>query len=302
MVITMNNITKRSFRGRAVALLVMLTALLSIVSSAPAPVSADSFVSEPTESALNVIGRLTFTSEEPQCNDGLSEILQSDLGDLEESALAQGRIISVVPVSDLAQSIQEIVEISDNDTRYAVIETITDEETLMSIAADESINESEAGELVAREIISILPADAFQNITQSGNPEPQPGPASPTIENVTLLGHAWYYSDQYTPYQIYGPSTFSNTVSKTGSSSWNYSGSLGIKSVVEAKVGYTIGVSRTVSSTHTVQIPAGQYVMIKVFNFYTKHSFDLYQGSYTGTYETWYPNSGLRITNDFYSA
>jgi hypothetical protein len=229
-----------------------------------------------------------------------------DLGLLlepEGTILTQHSEIRIVPVSELEISPEGQSVLADiSSERYAVVETITDEAILAEIVETEGIDETASGQLTSREVISILPTELANDIMQSqSNTEPPPGPAPITIENVTLMGHMYYFSDEYTPYRADGPGTFQISVSSTGTSSWNYSGTLTIKSMVEAKVGYTVSQSRTVSATYTATVADGKYALIKVYNYYSMHSFDLYRGNLIGTYHTWYPNDGLRVIADHYN-
>lgn len=115
------------------------------------------------------------------------------------------------------------------------------------------------------------------------------------------------YFEEYDRYVIDGPSSFTQTYSRTSSANWNSSmtgsvtvggsiyGIADVKSAVSSSMGYTIGSSYTVQSSYSVSVPRNKYWVIKIWTSYKVFSYTAKAGGVTlATGKSWYPN-GLVI-------
>jgi len=139
----------------------------------------------------------------------------------------------------------------------------------------------------------------------------------PTATSTISITKSNYYDGQYFEdydrFVIDGPSSFTQSYSRTDTASWNGSmtGSVSVggtvytvanvQAAVSTSMGYTIGKSYTKTSTYSVNIPSGKYWTIKVWTSYRVFSYTAKVGTTTlGTGKSWYPN-GLVILHTQYS-
>ncbi|MDR3310261.1 MAG: hypothetical protein LBS90_02785 [Oscillospiraceae bacterium] len=293
---------KKSTSKRYIALFLALVLAFSLTAFAVANGYNETPPNRDNAQALGISEDISATENTPPVSDDrFAEIISDFI-----TAGSTDRNVQLVAIGSTAIDTM-MSSVSGQSKQYALVERITDPVRLAGIKAAEGLRY----DLSVRENIYILPYEVAESILAVANPimfagttpiPPSPGPpppATPTVGSVTLMGYENFYPDQYTPYTAQGPCTLQVTVSSTGSSGWTATGGVSIKSVVEVKVGYTFGVSNTTSATYTVSALAGQTAHVKVFSYFTKHSYVVTTGNLTETGYTWKPNGGLRFTVDY---
>lgn len=127
---------------------------------------------------------------------------------------------------------------------------------------------------------------------------------------ITVTKSNYYdgqYFNEYDRYVIPGPSSFTQTYSRTSTANWNTSmtgsvtiegnvyGIADVKAAVSTSMGYTIGSSYTSTSSYQISVPENKTWTIKVWTSYRVFTYTAKVGTtIIATGKSWYPN-GLVI-------
>ena len=127
---------------------------------------------------------------------------------------------------------------------------------------------------------------------------------------ITVTKSNYYdgqYFDEYDRYVIPGPSSFTQTYSRTSTANWttNMTGSVTIggnvygiadvKAAVSSSMGYTIGSSYTSTSSYQISVPKNKIWTIKVWTSYRVFTYTAkVDSTIIASGKSWYPN-GLVI-------
>lgn len=195
------------------------------------------------------------------------------------------------------------------DLGLEIVSKITDPAQIQALVDAGEVELSYKGELP----VSVITYKTIDNRVPGSYIQDQVSLAS---SGISIEKYDWYdgrYFEEYDRYVIDGPSTFTQTYSRTSTTGWNHSmsgsvtvggkvyGVAEVKAVLESSAGYAIGSSVTKTSVYQVNIPSGKYWEIKVWTSYRVFSFKAKVGSITlTTGKSWYPN-GLVIRHTEYN-
>jgi len=216
---------------------------------------------------------------------------------------------SLIPINKRA-STRGVTVYDENFGGLEVLEILTDPRDIQARVDAGLANLSDKGE---------LPLSITTYIYRDDSSEGEVTPAKAGLVraatiNVNKIRHYdGQYFDEYDRYKIDGPSTFTQSYTKTGTRNWNASMKADVKvgvnvvklkeveAAVSGSVGYTFGTTESKTSSYSVNIPDKKYWEIKVYVSYLVYEYAAAVDNTTvSTGYTWRPN-GLVISKNEYN-
>lgn len=96
------------------------------------------------------------------------------------------------------------------------------------------------------------------------------------ISNVKDLGSGYTYATQYDESIYYGPSTVSQTYTKTGTYSYNTTVTID-SAIIKAAVGFNVTGTATMQQNYSFSVPNGGKIALRVLVNYAKTTYDVGQ-------------------------